>query len=91
MWETKTVVVSISIVLRVAANFCINQAHTETKVGHHGKIKSQGPFENEYKKYSLDGGKCYYLVEEDVVGCNSAEIYGRKRCEKYLWWDWVRN
>ena len=43
MCETKAVVVSIPLILLVAANFCIHQALTENKVGHHSKIKSQGP------------------------------------------------
>ena len=51
MCEIKAVVVSISILLLVAASFCLHQAQTENKVGHHSKIKSRGPCENEYKKY----------------------------------------
>ena len=67
MCEMKAFAVSISIILLVAASFCIDQPQTEHKVGHHSKIKSQGPCENEYKKYCLNGGECYYLVDEDVV------------------------
>ena len=70
MCETKAVIVSISIILLVAASFCMYQAHTENKLGHHSKIKSQGPCENEYKKYSLNSGECRYLVDVDMVGCN---------------------
>ena len=87
MCETKAVVVSISLILLVAASFCIYQAHTENKVGHRSKIKSQGPCENEYKKNCLNGGECYYLVDENVVGCNYTWFYGGERCEKYMWWD----
>ena len=86
MLETKAVVVSISLFLLVAASFSIFQAQTENKVGHHSKIKSQSPCENEYKKYCLNGGKCSYLVDEDIVGCNCTWLYGGKRCEKYMWW-----
>ena len=67
MCQTKVVVVSISLFSLVAASFWIYQAQTENKVGHHSKIKSQGPCENEYKKHCLNGGKCYYLVDEDFV------------------------
>ena len=87
MCETKAAVVSILINLLVAASFCIYQAHTENKMGHHSKIKSQGPCENDYKKYCLNSGECYYLVDEDIVGCNCTWFYGGKRCEKYMWWD----
>ena len=87
MCEIKAVIVSISIILLVAASFCIYQAQTENKVGHHSKIKSQGPCENEYKKYCLKVGECYYLVDEVIVGCNCTLLYGGKRCEKYMWWD----
>ena len=47
MFETKAVAVSVSIIFLVAASFCIYQAQTENKVGHHSKIKSQGPCETE--------------------------------------------
>ena len=87
MCETKEVVVSISLILLVAAIFCIYQAHTENKVGHHSNIKCQGPCKNEYKKYCWNGGECYYLVDEDIEARNCTWLYGRKRCEKYMWWD----
>ena len=87
MCEIKAVVVSILKILLVAASFCIYQAQTEIKVGYHSKIKSQGPCENEYKKYCLNGSECYYLVDEDIVGFNCTWLYGGKRCEKYKWWD----
>ena len=87
MCEKKAVVVSLSKFLLVAASFCIYQAATEKKVEHHSKIKSQCPCENEYKKYCLNGGECFYLVDEDIAGCNCTWLYGGKRCEKYMWWD----
>ena len=76
MCETKAVVVSISLILIVAATFCIDQAHTEIKVGHHSKIKSHGPCENEYRKSCLNGRNCYYLVDDDIVVCNCTWMYG---------------
>ena len=87
MCETKTVVESESKILPVAASFCIYQAHTENEVEHHSKMKSQGPCENEYKKYCLNGVECYYVVDEDFVGCNCTWLYGSKRWEKCTWWD----
>ena len=87
MFKTKAVVLSISLILLVGASFFIYQAQTENKVGHQRKIKSQGPRGNQYKKYCLNGGKCSYLVDVDIVGCNCTWFYGGKRCEKYMWWD----
>ena len=58
MGEAKAFVASISLLLLVAASFCIFEAHTEIKVGHHSKIKSQSPCKNEYKKYCLNGVEC---------------------------------
>ena len=55
------------------------------KVGYHSKIKRRGPCENEYKKYCLNGGECYYLVDEEIVGCNCTWLCGGKRFEKYMW------
>ena len=91
MCETKAVVVLISLILLVAAGFGKYEALTEYKVGHQSKIKSQGPCEKEYKKYCLNGGDYYYLVDEVIVGCNCTWLYGGKRCEKYMWWDSVKN
>ena len=82
MCETKAVVVSISIILLVAASFCIYQAPTKNKVGHRRKIKSRIPCENEYKKYCLNDGKRCYLVDEEIVGCDCTWLYREKRCEK---------
>ena len=76
MCETKAVVVSISLFRLVAASFCIYEADLENKVGHHSKIKGQGPCENEYKRYCLNGDECYYLVDENIVGCNCTYSYG---------------
>ena len=78
MCETKAVVVSITLILLVATGFCIYQAQTENKVGHHSKIKSQGSCENEYKKYCLNVGECYYLVDEDSVGCKLYMVIRKK-------------
>ena len=51
-----------------STSFCIYQAHTENKVGHHSKIKIQSACGNEHKKYCLYGGECFYLFDEDIVG-----------------------
>ena len=52
------------------------------KVGQYSEIKFQNACENEYKKYCLNGGECYYLSEEDIVGCKCTWFYGGKRCGK---------
>ena len=67
MCETKTVPVSLSLILLVAASFFICPTHTEEKLGHHGEIRSQDLYENGYKKYCLSGGECYYLVHEEIL------------------------
>ena len=81
MCEIKTVSI-VAVLLLVAAGFYTNQVNSETKVGQHKEIKSEGPCEKEYKEYCLNGGECYYLVDEDFVACNCAWLYGGKRCEK---------
>ena len=48
MRHTKTNLISFLIMLLVAASFCVYQAHTGNKMGHHSKIKSQDPCTNEY-------------------------------------------
>ena len=82
MCEIKTVLI-VAALLLAATGFCIYQANSEKKVGHYSEIKSESPCRKEYKKYCLNGGECYYLVE-DNVGCNCTRLYGGKRCEKYM-------
>ena len=87
MYEKKAFLVPLSLILLVAVKFCISQAHTEKKLGHISESKSKGPCENGYKKCSLKGGECYYLVEEDILGCICTSLCGRKHGEKYMWWS----
>ena len=83
MCEIKTVLI-VAALLLAATDFCIYQAYL--KVGHYTEIKSESPCEKEYKKYCINGGECYYLVDEDIVACNCTWLYGGKRCGKYMWW-----
>ena len=78
MWKTKTVPVSLSKSLLVAASLYICQVSTnaEKKLGNHQEIKSQSPCENQYKKFCLNGGESYYLVEEIFVGCIGTRLCG---------------
>ena len=78
MSETKAIIASRSLIFLMAASFCIYQAHTENKLGHQSKIRIQGPCQNEYNKYCLNDGNCYYLVDEDIVGSNCTWLYGEK-------------
>ena len=55
-------------------------------MGHNSHLKSENSREKEYKKYCLNGGECYYVVDADIVGCNCTWLYGGKQCEKYMWW-----
>ena len=59
------------------------------QVGHHSKMEIQGPCENDYKKYCLNGGECCYLIDDIIVGCNCTWLYGGKPCEMYAWLDHV--
>ena len=83
MCETKTLI-PVTALLLAATGFWIYQVNR--KAGHHSEIKSESPCDKEYKKFCLNGGECYYLVDEDNVGCNCTWLYGGKRCEKYMWW-----
>ena len=83
MCEIKTALF-VAALLLAATGFCIYQVNP--KVEHHSEIKSQSPCGKEYKKYCLNGGECYYLVDDDVVACNCTWLNGGERCEKYMWW-----
>ena len=39
----------------------------------------------EFTGYCMNGGYCYYLEEQQTVACECPELYGGKRCEKFLW------
>ena len=69
MYEIKTVLI-VTALLLAATGFCIYQVNSEKKVGHYSEIKSESPCNEEYKKYCMNGGECYYLVNEDIVACN---------------------
>ena len=86
MCEIKTVIF-VAALLLATTRFCINQVKSEKKVGQHSEIKSGSPCEKKYKKSCMNGGDCFFLVDEDIVGCNCTWLYGGKRCEKYMWWD----
>ena len=83
MCEIKTVLI-VAVLLIAAAGFYTCQVNP--KVEQHSEIKSGSPCEKEYKKYCMNGGECYYLVDEDIAACNCTWMYGGKRCEKYMWW-----
>ena len=83
MCEIKTVLI-FAVLLLAAAGFHTYQVISETKVGQHSEIKSESPCEKEYKKYCLNGGECYYRVDEDFIACNCTWLNGGKRREKYM-------
>ena len=69
MYEIKTVLI-VAVLLLAAAGFYTYQVNSETKMGQHSEIKSEGPCEKEYKKFCLNSGEGYYLVDEDIIACN---------------------
>ena len=69
-----------------ATGFCIYQIKSGKKVGHYSEIKNGSLCEKEYKQFCLNGGECYYLVDEDIVACNCTWLYGGKPCKKYMCW-----
>ena len=46
MCETKTALVSLSLIRRAAASICIQKVNTAKDVGLHNEIESQSPYEN---------------------------------------------
>ena len=84
MRKIKTVLI-VAASLLAAAGFCVYKVYLDEKMGHHSEIKSESLCEKENKKYCLNGGECFYLVDGDNVACNCTWLYGRKRCEKYMW------
>ena len=82
MCENKTVII-VAALLLAATGFCVYQI--KPKVEHNSEIKSEGPCKKEYKKYCMNGGECFYLVDEDIEAYNCTWMYGGKRCEKYMW------
>ena len=85
MSEIKTVIIIAALVL-AATGSCTYLVNSGNKVGHATEIKSESPCQKVYEKYCLNGGECYYLVDEDIVAWNCTWLYGGKRCEKYMWW-----
>ena len=67
MCEMKTILVSVCLIVLATASFCMYWVYPEKNVGPYSEIKIQNPCENEYKKFCLNGGECYYLIDEDIV------------------------
>ena len=86
MCEVKAVLV-IKI-FTTSTKFLHISVQYRVKMKPHSKIKSQGPCENEYKKYCSNGGEFYYINEEVFAGCNCTSLYEAKRIENYMWWDY---
>ena len=84
MSDIKTVLI-VAVLLLAASGLYTYQVNP--KVGQPSETKIESPCEKEYKKYCMNGGECYYLVDEDIVACNCTWLYGGKRCEKYVWWN----
>ena len=82
MCEIKTVL-NVAALLLAGNGFCIYQINSEKNVGHKSHLKSESACEKEYRGHCLNGGERFYLIDEDIVGCNCTWLYGRKRCEKY--------
>ena len=81
MCEIKTLL-TVTALLLAATGFWIYQVNP--KAGQHSVIQSESPCDKEYNKFCLNGGECFYLVDEDFVGCNCTWSFGGKRCEKYM-------
>ena len=69
MCEIKTVLI-VAVLVLAAAVFYTYQVNSEKKVGQHRDIKSESPCGKDYEKYCMNGGDCYYLVDEDILACN---------------------
>ena len=85
VFEKLVRLVSSTKILLVAASFCICQVHSEKKVGYHSEIRIESPCKNECKKYCLNGGESFYLVDQDTLGCNCIWLYAGECCENEMW------
>ena len=85
MCEIKTVTI-VAVLLLAATGSCRYQKNSEKKVRHHSEIKTKSLCGKQHKKTCLNGGECYYLVGEDIVGGKCTWLYGGQGCEEYMWW-----
>ena len=88
MCEIQAVLIVADLAL-AATGFCIYQVMSDKKAGHNSHLKSESPSGKEYRAFCLNGGECYYLIDEYFVGCNCTWLYGGKRFEKYIRWTLV--
>ena len=84
MCEIKTESI-VAVLLLAAAGVYTYQVNSEAKVGQHSEIKIESSCEKENKKFCLNGGECFYPVDEDIAARNCTWMYGGKLCEKYMW------
>ena len=55
-------------------------------VGSHSEVKSQSPCENENKKFFINGGKCFYILDEDIASCNFSGCIEEKAIKILCGW-----
>ena len=83
MCQNKTTLLSVCLILLLTASFCLYQVYPEKKVGQHSEIRNK--FLAKTSARTLNVFKCFYLVDEEIVGCNCTCLDGGKPCEKYIW------
>ena len=79
MCETIAKVV-VAFIFGLNVSLFIYQVNTTESVG-----QNVDPCIKEYKDYCINEGECFSYVEENIIGCLCPPLYGRKRCEKFLW------
>ena len=84
MWEMKTVLVSVCLILLATASFCMYWVYPVENVGQNSEIKIQNSCENEYKKSCFRGGEYHYLIDEDIVGSTCTWFLGGERFERSM-------
>ena len=39
-------------------------------MGHNSQLENESDCEKEYRGFCLNGGERYYLIDQNIVGCN---------------------
>ena len=86
MCEMKTLLVFVCLFFLLTASFDMYWVYPDKNVGQYSGNKIHNPCEKEYKRFCLNGSECFYLIDEEIVGCNCTWFNGGKLCKNYMWW-----
>ena len=78
------VILTFTFIVAILTTPILLITNSQNETNNSGNSTASCP--EEFTVYCMNGGYCYYLEEQQTVACECPELYGGKRCEKFLWY-----